>query len=146
MRKSMILVLVLACGSAQAEEWVSLGRTDNGTKETFVDVASIQIESGLRRGSSKVVFASHAQSGAGEYSSKWVRYFGYRFAFNCVNKMGRVEGMTGYFDDGTTYIDHYYPKPWQTVPMAPKTNWTTLMEYVCAWKAKVSQEEIKGLG
>ena len=84
----------------------------------------------------KEVFASHAQAGAGGYSSKWVSYFSYQFAFSCADKMGRVEGMSGYFDDGTTYIDRYYPKPWQAVPMAPKTNWTTLMEFVCAWKSK----------
>jgi hypothetical protein len=59
-----------------------------------VDVASIHIVAGTRQGSSKVVFASHAQSGAGEYSSKWFSYFGYRFAFNCADKMSRVEGMT----------------------------------------------------
>jgi type I restriction-modification system DNA methylase subunit len=83
---------------------VSIGKTDNGTKETFVDVTSIHADAGIRRGSSKVVFVSHAQSGAGEYSSKWVSYFSCRFAFNCVDKMGRVEGMTGYLDDGTRYF------------------------------------------
>jgi hypothetical protein len=61
MRKTMLLALMLACCPAQAEEWVSLGKMDNGTKETFVDVSSIRIDSGIRRGSSKVVFASHAQ-------------------------------------------------------------------------------------
>jgi hypothetical protein len=136
MRKAILLALLLACRAAQAEQWVSLGKIDNGNKETFVDVSSIRIDSGIRRGSSKVVFALHAQAGAGEYASKWVSYFSYRFAFNCADKMGRVEGMSGNFDDGTTYIDRYYPKPWQAVPVAPKTNWTTLMEFVCAWKSK----------
>lgn len=136
MQKTMLLALTFACCAAQAEEWVSLGKIDNGNKETFVDVSSIRVDSEIRRGSSKVVFASHAQAGAGEYSSKWVSYFSYQFAFNCTDKMGRVEAMSGYFDDGTTYIDRYYPKPWQAVPMAPKTNWTALMEIVCAWKPK----------
>jgi hypothetical protein len=103
MWKIMLLALLLACCAAQAEEWVSLGKIDNGNKETFVDVSSIRIDSGIRRGSSKVVFASHAQAGAGEYSSKWVSYFRYQFAFSCADKMGRVEGMSGYFEDGTTY-------------------------------------------
>jgi hypothetical protein len=132
----MLLGLMLACGAAQAEEWVTLGKIDNGNKETFVDVSSIRIDNGIRRGSSKVVFVSHAQAGAGEYSNKWVSYFSYQFAFSCADKMSRVEGMSGYFDDGTSYIDRYYPKPWRAVPMAPKTNWTTLMEFVCAWKPK----------
>jgi hypothetical protein len=134
MRKTVLLALLLECGAASAEEWVSVGKIENGNKETFVDVSSLRINSGIRRGSSKVVFASHAQAGAGEYSSKWVSYFSYQFAFNCGDKLGRVEGMSGHFDDGTTYIDRYYPKPWQAVPTAPKTNWTTLMEFVCAWK------------
>jgi hypothetical protein len=136
MWKTMLLALLLACRVAQAEEWVSLGNIDNGNKETFVDVSSIRIDIGIRRGSSKVAFASHAQAGAGEYSSKRISYFRYQFAFSCADNMGRVEGMTGYFEDGTTYIDRYYPKPWQAVPTAPKTNWTTLMEFVCAWKPK----------
>src|ERR1700691_4743331 len=134
MRKTMLLALMLACCPALAEEWVSLGKVDNDNKETFVDVSSIRIDSEIRRGSSKVVFASPVQAGAGEYSSTWVSHFSYQFAFSCADKMGRVEGMSGYFDDGTTYIDRHYPKPWQAVPMAPKTNWTTLMEFVCTWK------------
>jgi hypothetical protein len=63
MRKAILLALLLACGAAQAEQWVSLGKIDNGNKETFVDVSSIRIDSGIRRGSSKVVFALHAQAG-----------------------------------------------------------------------------------
>jgi hypothetical protein len=136
MRKAMVLALLMACFVAHADQWVSLGKMDNGNKETLVDVAGIRIDNGIRRGSSKVVFATHAQAGTGEYSSKWVSYFSYQFAFNCSDKMGRVEGMSGKFDDGTAYVDRHYPKPWQAVPTAPKSNWTTLMEFVCAWKPK----------
>jgi hypothetical protein len=135
MRTAILLALLLTCGVVQAEQWVSLGKIDNGSKETFVDVSSIRIDSEIRRGSSKVVFALRAQAGVGEYASKWVSSFSYQFAFNCADNMGRVEGMSGNFDDGTTYVDRDYPKPWQAVPMAPKTNWTTLMEFVCAWKS-----------
>src|ERR1700730_3782967 len=63
MRKTMLLALMLACCPALAEEWVSLGKIDNCNKETFADVSSIRIDSGIRRGSSKVVFASHVQAG-----------------------------------------------------------------------------------
>jgi hypothetical protein len=129
-----ILMLFSSGVPASAADWMSLGKLDNGNRETFVDLSSIRIDGSIRRGAYKVVFASHVQAGGGEYASKWVSYFSYRFAFNCDDKIGRVEAMAGYFDDGTSYVDHYFPKPWQVVPVAPKTNWTTLMEYVSAWK------------
>jgi hypothetical protein len=63
MRKTIQLALLLACGAASAEEWLSVGKIENGNRETFVDISSLRIDGGIRRGSSKVVFASHAQAG-----------------------------------------------------------------------------------
>jgi hypothetical protein len=137
-RTVVLLALLLACGAAQAADLVSVGKNDGGKKETFVDVSSIRVEGEIRRGLSTVVLAPHTQNGGGDYSSKWISHIAYSFAFNCVERTGRVEGFNFYFEDGTNYIDPaaHYPKPWQKVPPDTDSNWTTLMQFICAWKQK----------
>ena len=46
---AVLLVLLLARDAAQAAEWVSLGKNDSATVETFVDVSSIRVAGGIRR-------------------------------------------------------------------------------------------------
>jgi hypothetical protein len=48
MQKTKMLALLLACGTAQAAEWVSVDKQKSGM-ETFVDVSSIRLEGGIRR-------------------------------------------------------------------------------------------------
>ena len=131
------MTLLLASGVAHATQWVSLGKSDAG-RETLVDVSSIRIEAGIRRGSSKVVLSPHTQNGGGDLSSKWISLITYNFAFNCAEETGRVEGFSFQFDDGTTYDDPpiHYPKPWQKVPLDTDAIWTSLMQYICSWKPK----------
>jgi alpha-beta hydrolase superfamily lysophospholipase len=89
---------------ANALPWVPIDKADEDG-ETFVDPSSIRIEGAIRRGSSTVVVAPHSQSGAGQFSRKWVDHITYQFAFNCEEGMSRVEGFRIFFDDGTHYID-----------------------------------------
>jgi hypothetical protein len=115
-------------------EWKSLGKSGDGTKETFVDLSSIQFDGDIRRGSSRVVVTPHSQTGAGKYANRWISYFTYRFAFKCAEKVGRIEAFSVYFDDGTAYDDPVsdYPKPWRTTVQGVDTNWPTLAHVVCA--------------
>jgi hypothetical protein len=63
MKTKVLLALLLTSGTAQASEWVSIGTTDNAQIEYFVDVSSIRVESDIRRGWVKTVFASHTVRG-----------------------------------------------------------------------------------
>jgi hypothetical protein len=49
MHGKWLLTLFLACGSAQASEWVSIGKSDDGVREHFADVSIIGITRETRR-------------------------------------------------------------------------------------------------
>jgi hypothetical protein len=55
---TILLTLLLACGTAQASDWVSIGKSDNGTREYFADVSSIGITGDIRRAWVKTVLTS----------------------------------------------------------------------------------------
>jgi hypothetical protein len=57
-----VVALLLACGTAQAAEWVSLGK-DLENREIFVDVSSVRIADSLRRAWFKVVYEPHTKRG-----------------------------------------------------------------------------------
>jgi hypothetical protein len=44
---SPLLALLLTCGTAHASEWVSLGKSTDGTIEILIDVSSIRSAGGV---------------------------------------------------------------------------------------------------
>jgi hypothetical protein len=133
----VLVVLLLASGTTWAAGWVSLGKVENGNKETFVDVSSIRIDGKIRSSTSKVVLAPHTVAGAGESASKWISEITYRFTFRCAQRSSRIDAMTAYFDDGTQWSEPAtaFPKPWVTVSPGFQSNWTALMDFVCERKS-----------
>ena len=135
MQKTILLALLLACGTAQASEWVSLGKNGQGA-EALVDVSSIRIAGNIRRVWTKVIFTTHTHKGVNEYANKWVNYELGHDAFDCGNETQRNEALNIYFEDKTNY----------TVPLAPAaTNWDPVppdsllsaeMRLVCTWNPK----------
>ncbi len=128
--KSILLVMLLACGTAQASEWVSLGKTLDGKTEILVDVSSVKVAGQIRRAWSKMVVAPHTQM----LEQKWVSSVLILKAFDCAEKTVRFEATTTYYDDGS---NHYvpaaaFPTPWE--PVAPETMDDNQMELLCAWK------------
>jgi hypothetical protein len=93
----------------------------------------MRIDGSLRRGVAKIVLPPHRQRGSGEYSGKWVDSIVYEFAFDCNESKSRVEGVSTFFDDGTSYVDPKanYPKPWQAIPSGFQSNWAKLKDFVC---------------
>jgi hypothetical protein len=67
------VLIALACDTAQASEWVSLGKTDDVATEYLVDVSSIRVAGSIRRTLVKFVYAAGVEGGVGEYADKWVR-------------------------------------------------------------------------
>jgi hypothetical protein len=138
MRWLVLMALLFTSATLGAAEWVSLDKLENGKKETFVDVSSIRIEGKMRSTASKVTLASHTVTGAGERTDKWIHEIAYIFTFDCGERSSRIDAMTTYFDDGTTWSEpaSAFPKPWVTVPPGFQSNWTALMQFVCTWKPK----------
>ena len=127
-----MLALVIVCSTAQASNWLSLGKNDAGTTETFIDVSSIQIEGNLRRAWDKVnKLKTHTQKGPnGKYLSSTVG----KLEYNCTEQMTRSHAFTFYNEDGTneSASAESLPGPWE--PVVPDTEMAVDMKFICAWK------------
>ena len=127
---------LLTCGMAQASEWVSLGTSDNGQFETFIDVSSIRVEGSIRRAWVKAVFAPHTARGLFEDANKWMSYEMIREAYNCGEEAFRFEAQNSYYEDGTydSIPAKAYPRPWRPTP--PDSVASLVMQFICARKPK----------
>jgi hypothetical protein len=65
MQKIIMLVLLLACGTAQAAEWMQVNKSSDGKYEYLVDKSSIRIEGGKKRAWLKTVPSPHTDRGPG---------------------------------------------------------------------------------
>ena len=97
MKRAILLVLLLACGTAQAAEWVSVNRSaGERPAELFVDVSGIKLANGIRRAWDKLAPARHTLKGSGDNARRWVSYELARVAFNCDEETERDEALAIY--------------------------------------------------
>jgi hypothetical protein len=136
MKRTILLALFLACGAAQASEWVSLDKSSDGKIQIFVDSASIKVLGEVRHVWSKIVFEPHTQKGIGPDQKKWVSYTLTRFAFFCADGTDMMEGVITHYEDGSsfTFPDDALSSSWQ--PVEPDTRFQTIMDFTCSWKPK----------
>lgn len=132
--------LLLTCGSAEASEWASLGKSKDGTKEAFVDVSSIRIAGEIRSGWGKFVFLPHTMKGVGAASNTWQSYVLSHDAFNCSEETFRTDVINIYFEDGTvdmcsgSALAGFPESSWTPVP--PDSWREKQMRLVCEWTPK----------
>ncbi len=137
MHKTIMMALLLACGTAHSSDWVSIGKSTDGITEAFVDIASIRISGDIRRAWAKLVYRPHTEKGSiGNHTPKWVFNYTSRMALNCREEAQSTEALTIYFEDGTndSEVSQKLPYPWSPVP--PDTSLSNLLQFVCAWKPK----------
>lgn len=133
-RRVLALSVLLACGKAQASEWVSLTADQQGQRTYFVDVTSIKVAEDIRHVWSKMIFVPQSERGVGDNSNKWVTEKLTYWAFNCHNETFRFEASTIYYADSTNDSGLIPDFPW--TPVTPDTVTSTLMQFVCSWKPK----------
>lgn len=121
MRVKYLLTLLLAGGTAQASDWVSIGKNDNNSREYFADVSSIGITGEIRRAWVKTIDRSNKP-----FSLE-------RMAYNCGEGTMRWEAYTLYGID-IKDPEGTYPTAWKSVP--PDTVGSAIMQFVCKWKPK----------
>ena len=131
MKRAMLLALLLACGAAQASEWVPYV---SGKTEFLVDTSSIRVEGAIRRTWSKSIPAPKTERGVGINSGKWVRYDLTHRAFNCSEESSKMDAITVFHSDGTNMIEDFPGAGWS--PVRPDTIGYALMQFVCSWKLK----------
>jgi hypothetical protein len=124
--------LVMISGTVASEEWLNIGRSEDGKIEVFVDVTSIRAERNIRRAWTKHDYAQRSQEVAGHDPAKWIDYSVSRKAFNCTEEMSKTEAMTLYFEDGTTESvpAEHDPEPWKRV--VRETLIGVEMKFVCS--------------
>jgi hypothetical protein len=129
-------LIALACGAAQASEWVSATKGENGKSEGFVDVSSIRVTGTIRQAWIKVVLEPRTQKGPAPYENKFVSRAVSREAFDCSEQKHRTEAITFYFADGTNFVvpESSFNETW--TPVTPDTLSDEWMLFVCAWKPK----------
>jgi hypothetical protein len=116
-----LLALLLVCGAAQASDWVSIGKSDNGAREYFADISSIGITDDIRRAWIKTKILPDKP-----FSLE-------RLAFNCGKGTMRWEASTLYGIEISDPVGSF-PTPWKPIP--PDTTGSVIMQFVCAWKSK----------
>lgn len=135
---AMIVVLLLACGAAQAAEWVSVGKSTDDSAEALVDTSTILVAGDIRRIWVKGRVAPHVQRGTGKYSDRWVSEIHTLLSYNCAKQLRRTESLIVYYEDGSNSA---VPTESLTMVWEPITrdihNDTadqTIMDFTCAWK------------
>lgn len=129
----LLALLLLGYGTAQAADWVSLGKTNDGKTEILIDLSSIRVAAQTRTGWVKQVHPSHAVSGSGLNASRWIASAVYFNSFNCGDETMSIGVANYYYEDGTNSVDSSVV-PWG--PVAPDTVGHTLLQFICSWKAK----------
>ncbi len=133
MKRVTMVTFLLACGTAQASEWVPVAK--NGQLEMFVDVSSIRVAGEIRLAWLKMVLQPHSERGDGANANKWVAYKQSHEAINCLNETHHGEALTEYYSDGSNSSVSMIPDvAWE--PVAPDTVIEAVMHFVCAWKPK----------
>jgi hypothetical protein len=130
-RNLILVTLLLACGTAEASEWVSAAKTD--ITEIFFDVSSIRVEGPIRRAWVKSVLKPHTTKYTGGDANKWWSETRERIAFNCSDETSREEATTVYYDDGSNESSDG-TNLWR--PVAPDTVGSAEMRFICAWAKK----------
>ncbi len=141
MRRIIMMTMLVACATAQAADWASASKSDDGKAESLVDVSSIKIENATRRAQLRIAYAHHAYHGMGHNAYKWLSHELILESFDCNNGSGRVEARTVYHEDGSdnsevTAMLHAYPTAWKRILPGPHDTESDFMDFVCAWKPK----------
>lgn len=127
----MLLMLLLAWGTAQASEWQLVVADARLTKKFFVDVSSIKVAGSLRHAWVKSIEVPHqVQAEEGRY----VDYTIVRWTFSCSEATAKPEAGTEYYEDGTNLVRKDFHMAMK--PVTPDSVNETLMRFICAWKPK----------
>jgi hypothetical protein len=129
MQKSIILALLLACGAAQAADWIPVIKDSDRKAEMLVDVSSIRIAGQIRKAWNKTIFTPPSVL-KGKLVSSMVSLT----AFNCGEGTYSFQSILFYYADGSNWSTTYSDQEWDAV--APDTNVAAVMNFICAWKPK----------
>jgi hypothetical protein len=150
MKPTILLTLLLACGAAQASEWVEIGKHEGNYKE-LLDTTSISIDGPIRRASAKIVYEPHTAhdhvfayephtvNGDVHYEKKYsspthAAYDLSVTAVNCKDYLQKYESLVAYYEDGSNEVTDPRFLNWE--PVSPDTTQLRMVIFLCAWNPK----------
>jgi hypothetical protein len=140
MKKTILIALLMACGTALATEWVSVGKSAGESVDTYVDVSSLRRSGQIKRAWVKFVYAPHTHRGTADESNKWESYALHRNAYSCAEGNAKIEAITVYYDDGTQWsAPSSIIERMSFQPVLPGSLDEGAMNFVCA--RKISESE-----
>jgi hypothetical protein len=134
MRQAMLLVALLVCARARAEDWVSIGKTGDGKTRVYIDAAEIQVAGAVRRAWIRDVFKPHTKHKVGTQPDEWVNYAASHVTVNCVNSTYWEDALVWYYENGDSA-----PVPADQI----SAQWTAInpvkivdqeMKFICEWQ------------
>jgi len=124
MKRTILLALVLACGAAQASNWVRISAKDAPAQE-YVDLSSVQVDGSRRIAWLKFVFRPHSYKGN---STKFYANDIELADIQCDTKQTRELSITVQYEDGSS--EHSATaREWEPIP--PDTAIEVAMLYLC---------------
>jgi hypothetical protein len=125
MKFSLLLVALLACGTAQAADWVQI--TKSGNEVVFVDRSRIKINGNIRQAWFKSNYAPHTFKFGG--GTKYVSSFISLTSFNCNEQTYDLLSAVAYYEDGTNQAGAGV-----AAPVVPDSVGEAQMNYLCNLK------------
>jgi hypothetical protein len=134
MKQALVLVLLLACGAARADDWVSIGKTGDGKTRVYIDSSGIQVAGAIRRAWIRDVFKPRTKKKVGTQPDAWVDYAASHVTVNCTNSTYWEDSLVWYYENGDSA-----QVPADQIP----AQWTTInpvkivdqeMAFFCSWK------------
>jgi uncharacterized protein (TIGR02246 family) len=105
MRKTIAPVLVLTCGAASAEGWVSVQKPldyASGGAEVLVDPASINGDLKVRHARIKTDYLSQRRDGGGQLAPNALSFSISIISYDCKNKLTHPDSIEMHLVDGTS--------------------------------------------
>jgi small GTP-binding protein len=100
MKQALVVVLLLACGAARADDWVAIGKTGDGKTRVFIDSAGIQVDGAIRHAWIRDVFKPETKRNVGTQPDEWVNYAASRVTVNCTNSTYWEDSLVWYYGNG----------------------------------------------
>lgn len=123
--RTTIFACLLVSGASHAADWLSLGKTDDGNSETFVDRSTIQVVGSVRSALFKYVPEHHLDMLDGKWIERSEQFSEYDCKKNAVHTMQLVI----YLEGGGTHTKEY-PIAWGSV----RAPWDqAALGFLCAW-------------
>ena len=122
----MVAAVLVVPAITFASSWLSLGKTEDGNSEAFVDRSSITVIGNVRSARFKYVPKHHLDT----YRAEWIERSEALSEYDCKNNTTHALELTVYLEGGGTHTSQF-PMVWGAIT-APWDQ--AAINFLCAWQ------------